>query len=159
VTFCGNIRTIPLEGNVQGCQDVILDEKFRLRIPNKFRSELGERFVIFHGLDDCLSIMSVTNFEKYKAPLHNIPHSDIEARRAARAVIGTVENIDEDSQMRFVISAELREIAGIDKQIRLIGYLDTLEVWAHEKLDGIDFGKAGSVTRAMTTLSDIGYNF
>ncbi|MDR0696398.1 MAG: division/cell wall cluster transcriptional repressor MraZ [Christensenellaceae bacterium] len=144
---------------MQGFQDVVLDEKYRLRIPTKFRSELGNNFVILQGNDECLSIMSASAFEKFKAPLMQIPHSDRQARSAARAILGTVDVPDEDNQGRFVIPAELRAIAGIEKKVRLIGFLDTLEVWAEDKLSNIDFAKPGSVARASDILADNDYSY
>ncbi|MDR2266714.1 MAG: cell division/cell wall cluster transcriptional repressor MraZ [Christensenellaceae bacterium] len=144
---------------MQGFQDVVLDEKFRLRIPSKFRNELGKSFVIFQGNDECLCIMGESDFEKFKAPLMDIPHSDIVARSAARAILGTVDIPDEDNQGRFVVSSELRELAGIEKKVRLIGYLDTLEVWAEEKVKEIDFAKPGSVARANVALAKAQYEY
>lgn len=41
-----------------------IDEKSRLIIPAKFRSELGERFVITKGLDKCLFVYSETEWNK-----------------------------------------------------------------------------------------------
>ncbi|MDR0751801.1 MAG: division/cell wall cluster transcriptional repressor MraZ [Christensenellaceae bacterium] len=144
---------------MQGFQDVVLDDKYRLRIPSKFRNEIGNNFVIFQGTDECLNIMSTSAFERFKAPLMNIPHNDRVARSAARAILGTVDIPEEDNQGRFVISSELRAIAGIEKKVRLIGFLDTLEVWSAEKVVEIDFAKPGSVARAADILEERDINF
>ena len=54
-----------------------IDVKKRLFIPAKYREELGEKFFITRSLrEKCLMVYSGSEWEKYVAPLENIPRKE-----------------------------------------------------------------------------------
>ena len=60
-----------------------IDEKGRLIIPSKFREEIGNSFVVTKGLDGCLFVYSLVEWEKIVSKLKNIPfiyEQDIDAQ-------------------------------------------------------------------------------
>ena len=66
-----------------------LDEKGRLIIPSKFRNELGEKYVITKGLDKCLFVYSLSNFEKIVNKLSTLQFTIKNVRAFERSFIGS----------------------------------------------------------------------
>lgn len=58
-----------------------IDDKGRLTIPSKFRDDLGEKFVITRGLENCLFAYSLEDFQKIVAELQKIPFTKKDARQ------------------------------------------------------------------------------
>ena len=50
-----------------------IDAKGRLIFPIKLREELGEHFVIFKGLDNCISVYSQEKWNAFEAQLAALP--------------------------------------------------------------------------------------
>jgi len=58
-----------------------LDAKNRLRVPAKFRSELGGKYVVTVGSNECLCVYAYDKFADYVAKLESIPSFDLQAQR------------------------------------------------------------------------------
>ena len=71
-----------------------IDEKGRLIIPSKFRSELGETFIITKGLDKCLFIYSLTEWNKIIEKLSSLQFTKKNVRAFERAFIGGASTIE-----------------------------------------------------------------
>ena len=61
-----------------------IDEKGRIIIPSKFREELGNNFIITRGLEECLFIYSVENWNKITSKLNSLPFTKRDARSFTR---------------------------------------------------------------------------
>lgn len=57
-----------------------IDEKNRLVIPSKFRNELGEKFIVTRGLDKCLFVFSLVEWDKFASKLKTLPFTHRDAR-------------------------------------------------------------------------------
>ena len=57
-----------------------IDDKGRLIIPSKFRSELGEKFILTRGIENCLFAYSETNWTKIINKLETLPFTKKDAR-------------------------------------------------------------------------------
>ena len=113
-----------------------LDNKSRLRLPAKFRSELGGSFFCLKGFDNTVLIYSKTKFEKFCEQYEDIPMSDIAAQQALGEIISTSFEIVEDSQGRFVLPNYLKSYANIEKNVVVKGVGSRIEIWsekAHEE--------------------------
>ena len=110
-----------------------LDEKNRVRLPSKLRSELSGTYVITKGTNNSLFIFSKEYFEaQFVEKLSNVPTFDIEAQRSVRALLSSSYEVEEDKQGRFVLPANLREFAKILKDIVFVGVGHRLELWGLE---------------------------
>ena len=110
-----------------------LDEKNRVRIPSKLRKEFVDSYVITKGTNNSLFIYDKTYFQdQFVAKLNNIPTFDIEAQRPIRALLSSSYEVEEDKQGRFVIPANLKEFAKINKNIVFVGVGQRLELWSEE---------------------------
>ena len=113
-----------------------VDSKFRIIIPVKFREQLGERFVITRGLDDCLFAYPMEAWAEFEAKVNSLPMSDPDVRRFVRAFVGGAFDAELDAQGRSVLPLHLREHAGIGKEVVFVGALDKLEIWDSGKHKG-----------------------
>lgn len=61
-----------------------IDAKGRLIIPSKFRELLGEEFVLTRGLDGCLYIYPMDEWESFEMKLRSLPLTNKNARTFSR---------------------------------------------------------------------------
>ena len=112
-----------------------LDEKSRLIIPSKFRSELGERFVITKGLDKCLFVYSEVEWNKIMQKVSTLQFTKKNVRAFERAFIGGASTIEFDKQGRINITSPLVRYANIQKECVIIGVNERLEIWSLEEFN------------------------
>ena len=114
-----------------------IDDKGRIIIPSKFREEIGMKFVVTRGLDGCLFVYSMDNWNKIVSKLQTLPFTKKDARTFMRFFLSGATVCEFDKQGRINLSNSLIEYAGIQKECTIIGVNDRLEIWASEKLDAI----------------------
>ena len=112
-----------------------IDDKGRLIIPSKFRSELGERFIITKGLDRCLFVYSLPEWNKIIDKLSNLQFTKKNVRAFERAFIGGASTIEFDRQGRINITSPLVHYANISKECVIIGVNERLEIWSKEEFE------------------------
>ena len=112
-----------------------IDEKSRLIIPAKFRSELGERFVITKGLDKCLFVYSETEWNKLMQKVSSLQFTKKNVRAFERTFIGGASLIEFDKQGRINITSPLVHYANINKECVIIGVNERLEIWSLEEFN------------------------
>ena len=104
-----------------------LDAKGRVFVPAKLRDDLGETFVVAKSMDKCVSVYSLSMWEKYVEKLNSIP--EMRARYIRRFVYSSATEASCDAQGRVVLPQGLREHAGLDKELVIIGAGDHAEIW------------------------------
>ena len=112
-----------------------IDDKFRLIVPSKFRDGLRGKCVIAKSLDKCLTIYTMEEWEKFVEKLDTLPTSNPNSRRVKRHFHASAAECDIDKQGRLTIPQELREYAGITKDLITIGSNKVIEVWSRENSD------------------------
>ncbi len=106
-----------------------IDDKGRLVIPAKFRNALAGGMVITRGMDRCLVIYPMDTWQAYRERISALPTTDPGARDLRRLVFGSAADINPDSQGRFVLPPSLREYAGLDGQVVIVGCDTYVELW------------------------------
>ena len=110
-----------------------LDAKGRLIMPAKLREDLGEKFIITKGLDGCLFGFSQTEWTNFEEKLKTLPLTNKNARDFVRFFLSGATECEIDKQGRFLIASNLREYAGMEKEIAIIGVGTRIEIWNKEK--------------------------
>ena len=110
-----------------------VDTKGRLIMPAKLREDIGEKFVITKGLDGCLFAYSLAEWKNFEEKLRTFPLTNKDARALVRFFLSGAMECEIDKQGRFLISGNLREFAGLEKEVVIIGVLSRLEIWSKEK--------------------------
>lgn len=114
-----------------------VDAKGRLIIPSKFRDVLGEEFVVSKGMDGCLFVYANDDWNVFEQKLTSLPLINKEARQFARFFLAGAAQVELDKQGRILLPANLREFAGLDKDVVLVGVGSRIEVWSKEKWDNV----------------------
>ena len=109
-----------------------IDEKGRLTIPAKLRSELGDNFIVTRGLDGCLFIYKKETWEKIINNYQELPNVK-EARNFMRFFLSGATNLEFDKQGRINISQPLIKYADLLKDTIIIGVGDRLEIWSNDR--------------------------
>ena len=114
-----------------------IDEKGRLIIPSKFREDIGNSFVVTRGLDGCLFVYSLVEWEKIVAKLKKLPFTKKDARTFTRFFLASATVCEFDKQGRINLVNSLIEYAGLKKECVVIGVNDRLEIWALDKYNNL----------------------
>ena len=112
-----------------------LDGKNRMRIPSKFKGELGANCIITKGTGSSLMVFSGEGFQNLYEKLSNISIFDEEAQKPVRKFLSSAFESEEDAQGRILLPKELINFAGITKGIVFVGVGNRVEIWAEEVWD------------------------
>ena len=107
----------------------IIDHKKRLSIPSKFRKSLGKKAIITRGLDNCLVVYSINEWQKVTKKLESLPSSKIDARGFSRIILSGAVDVNLDKLGRILIPDYLKKYAGLKKEIMVIGLSNKIEIW------------------------------
>lgn len=110
-----------------------LDAKGRLILPAKFRSSLGDRCITTRGLDHCLFVFPLDEWNIMEQKLSNLPFTKKEARSFSRFFFSRATECEMDSQGRILIPTPLRNYAEIDREVTIIGVSSRIEIWAADR--------------------------
>jgi MraZ protein len=110
-----------------------LDIKNRMIVPSKLRENLGNNFVITKGLDGCLYAYPLEEWKVLQEKLKTLPLTNKDARAFVRFFFAGACEVEMDKQGRGLIPQNLKEYAGIEKEIVSIGVLTRVEIWSKEK--------------------------
>ena len=106
-----------------------IDHKRRLAIPSKFRKNLGEKAIIAQGLDNCLVIYSIEEWQKKASKLENLPDSQVSARTFSRIILSGASESELDHLGRVLIPEHLKKYASLRKSVAILGLSNRIEVW------------------------------
>lgn len=109
-----------------------VDEKGRLVLPAKHRAALAPGLVLTKGQDRTLYVFTLDRWGEEAEWVRSLPRSSRKNRDYARSFFGGASDQTLDKQGRMVIPANLREYAGIDREVVVLGVGDRIEVWALE---------------------------
>lgn len=110
-----------------------IDTKGRIIIPAKFREELGDNMVVTKGLDGCLALYTMSQWEQVVENLRKLPSTKREARIYTHMIMSKAAECDVDNQGRIRIPLHLTSDANIEKHCVVVGVNDHVEIWDQDK--------------------------
>ena len=110
-----------------------IDTKGRLIIPSKFREALGDEFVVTKGLDGCLFVYDNEEWQNFEGKLKTLPLTNKDARQFVCFFLAGAAAVEVDKQGRILLPSVLREFAGLEKEVVLVGVASRVEIWSKEK--------------------------
>ena len=110
-----------------------LDEKGRVPLPPRFRERLKGGIVLAPGLEKCISVYPITEWEKLSEKIASSRVSPSKLRKLSRALFATAFFLGLDGQGRVSLPAPLREYAGIGDEVIVAGVNASLELWGKEQ--------------------------
>jgi MraZ protein len=118
----------------RGENKVTLDAKGRLAMPTRYREGLvedaaGQMVVTIDHAERCLLIYALPDWEEIERKLSKLPALDPLARSLQRLMIGHASDVELDSAGRVLIPPNLREYAGLTRDVVLSGQGTRFELW------------------------------
>jgi MraZ protein len=106
-----------------------LDDKGRVVLPAKFRDELAEGVVMARGQDRSVVVWPAAEFESYAQRLTEASRSDARVRAYQRVLFSGAVDETPDRQGRVTVPTALREYAGLERDVVVVGNGRTCEIW------------------------------
>jgi len=106
-----------------------LDDKGRLILPAKFREPLGDGIVMTKGQERCVVIWPNERFQDYAESLRERSQNNEKVRAFTRVFFSSAFDDSADKQGRVTIPAPLREWAGLDRELVVVGADTRIEIW------------------------------
>ncbi len=122
----------------RGINAINIDPKGRMAIPTRYRQQLEEscqgRLILTIDTDErCLLLYSLPEWEKIEQQIAALPSFNKVARRVQRLLIGYATEAEVDSNGRILLPTLLREYAGINKRLMMVGQGKKFELWDDEQ--------------------------
>ena len=134
-----------------GSHSINMDAKGRMAVPTRVREmlteESGGRVVMTANpamkmSERCLLVYPEGRWNEILPEIQNLPNLDKVIRRTQRLVIGYAATLELDGNGRVLLPPTLREYAGLDKKLMLVGQGAKLELWSEERwnawMDDVD---------------------
>jgi mraZ protein len=112
-----------------------LDSKGRLSIPARLREELGNVFYVTLSMDKCLSAYSSENWQAFSEKVDSMPYVK---QRKMRPLFAYAAKCDIDAQGRILIPQNLRDFAGLSKNVTVVGCNNHAEFWDSDSWNEIN---------------------
>ena len=107
-----------------------LDDKNRLFVPAKLRVELGADFFVTLGVNcghRCLTVYTAADWQTLSDNYNQLP---ISQRGAATSLIFmNASECEPDKQVRFTLTQNLLDYAGIGRDVMIVGRAGQAEIW------------------------------
>ena len=120
-----------------GEYEATLDAKGRFLLPVGFKKQLPEegptQFVINRGFEKCLSLYPMKSWEPIFTRISQLDEFEPEVRQFRRYFLNGAIMVELDSAGRLLIPPNLKEYAGLDKDIILASTVDKIEIWDKSK--------------------------
>ncbi|QEQ96021.1 division/cell wall cluster transcriptional repressor MraZ [Neptunomonas concharum] len=118
----------------RGVNQVNLDAKGRMAVPARYRDQIsvqcaGHLVMTIDTEERCLLLYPIDEWEIIQEKIDSLPSYNPSARRLQRLLIGHATDLEMDSNGRLLIPALLRDYAGLDKKLILLGQGRKFEVW------------------------------
>nr|WP_040557660.1 division/cell wall cluster transcriptional repressor MraZ [Reinekea blandensis] len=120
---------------LRGVHSLALDAKGRVAVPSRYRAMLdaaaeNQLVITIDTESRCLLVYPLPEWEVIQEKISALSSFNKAARRIQRLLIGYATDVDIDSAGRVLISAPLREYAGLDKKVVLLGQGNKFELWS-----------------------------
>ncbi len=106
-----------------------LDNKGRIFIPARLREELGGVVYVTLSMDRCLSVYSTESWTALTEKVNALPYV---RQRKIRPLFAYAVRCELDAQGRILVPLNLREWAGLEKNVTVIGCNNHAELWNSE---------------------------
>lgn len=130
-------QPVPVVSMFRGQSTISVDAKGRLAVPTRVRELLStlpgpDLVITLNPWDLALWLYPLAEWLLIETKLGGLSDFDRQSRRTKQIMRGYATDCACDGQGRVLLPPQLREIAGIDKQVALLGQGNKLEIWNAE---------------------------
>jgi MraZ protein len=118
-----------------------LDAKGRLAIPVRYRETLAEqcenRMVLTYSAFDSgsLWLQSEQTWERVRDEVMALPNFNASHRSLQRRLVGSATAVEPDGNGRILLPPSLRQVAGLEKRVIMLGMGSRFEIWDEDTLN------------------------
>ena len=112
-----------------------LDSKKRLCLPSRWRRELGKKLVVTRGLDNCLFVYPLGEWQKITEKIGQLPLGQADTRSFNRFFLSGAVEVEVDKIGRILVPDFLKEFAKLGSKVVLAGIYNRVEIWDEKKWD------------------------
>ncbi|WP_407526394.1 division/cell wall cluster transcriptional repressor MraZ [Lacibacter sp. MH-610] len=116
-----------------GEYEVTLDAKGRFLLPAAFKKQVpeewGNQYVISRGIEQCLTLYPMKNWEPIMAEIAQLNDFDPKVRQFQRYFLNGATNVEPDSAGRLLIPQTLKTYAGLEKDAVMVARVNKIEIW------------------------------
>ena len=116
-----------------GEYEATIDSKGRFLLPAGFKKQMADetktQFVINRGFEKCLSLYPMESWEPIFSEISKLNDFDPKVRAFRRYFLNGATLTDLDSAGRLLVPSNLKEHAGLEKDIVLIAAVNKIEIW------------------------------
>ena len=106
-----------------------IDAKKRLSLPSTWRKELGKKLVVTRGLDNCLFVYPLKEWQRISEKISQLPFGQADTRGFSRFFLSGAVEVEVDTVGRILVPDFLKEFAGFSTKVVLAGIHDRVEMW------------------------------
>ncbi|MDP2661019.1 MAG: division/cell wall cluster transcriptional repressor MraZ [Dehalococcoidia bacterium] len=107
-----------------------IDQKGRVAIPSRLRDSFGDGLVLTRGYEKCIVVYPLTEWNKVAERLAALPSTQSRVRRISRSTFSSAFQQELDGQGRVLVPPPLREYAGINGDVVIVGVNNYIEIWS-----------------------------
>jgi len=107
-----------------------IDQKGRVAIPSRLRDSFVDGLVLARGYEKCIVVYPLAEWNKVAERLAALPSTQSRVRRISRSTFSSAFQQEVDGQGRVLIPPQLREYAGINGDVVIVGVNNYIEIWS-----------------------------
>ena len=133
-----------------------VDTKGRMRMPSKFRDDLGDKFVVTRGTGKCLFVFAPDEWQAFSQKLRSLPLTDKAVQAFLRLFFAGASEVEVDAQGRILIPNNLREHAELEKDVCVIGVISRAEIWSSKNWKEYNEEAADNFDEILGKMAELG---
>jgi len=133
-----------------------LDDKKRISLPSKFRTQVGKKVVVTRGLDNCLFLYPLKEWEKISEKLGSLGMGQADTRGFNRFMLAGAVEIQIDAIGRILIPEHLRTFAKVTSKVVFAGVYNRIEIWNEKAWDNYTSQVVKNADKMAEKLGDVG---
>lgn len=133
-----------------------IDSKGRMIVPAKLREDLGEKFIVTKGINNCLFVYSNEEWINFSHKLRALPLTNKEAQAFIRLFFAGANECELDKQGRILIPSNLRQYANLEKDVVVIGVLSRVEIWSKEAWEAYNNNASSDYDEILEKMAELG---
>ena len=133
-----------------------LDTKKRLSLPAKWRKELGATLILTRGLDACLFVYPIKEWQKITEKIGQLPLGQSDTRGFNRFFLSGATEVEVDKIGRILVPDFLKDFARLKNSVVLAGVHDRVEIWGEKQWNDYKRKIEGQADQLAEKLGEIG---
>ena len=133
-----------------------IDPKNRVSLPSKFRKEIGKKLVATYGLEQCLFLYPLKEWQRISGEIAQLGMLRSDTREFNRFMFGGAQEVEVDSLGRILLPENLRQFGSLSNKAVFVGVHSRIEIWNEDKWNAYKKKVVGQADSLAEKLSQTG---